>query len=348
MKAINIYSKKAGPGQPVFVIAEAGINHNGDLELAKKMVRIADETGVDAVKFQTFQASTIMTKNSGSAAHLEAGAGKEDVYSFVDRIALSADAHRELFELCNELGLVFLSTPLSFRDADLLEEIGVEAFKIASMDLNNLPFLEYVARKGKPMILSTGMGTLGEVESALNTIYSAGNDQVAVLHCTSMYPPGPEDVNLAVINTLRTAFDVPIGYSDHTSGNVVPAAAAVLGACIVEKHFTLDKTMPGPDQAVSGDPDDFKKLVSDIRIIEKALGKPVKGPTEGELGMRPNFRRSIVSEIDIPAGTIITEEMLTFKRPGQGIAPCDLRWVTGRKAAKDIAADNVIEISDLV
>ncbi|MBC8277249.1 MAG: N-acetylneuraminate synthase family protein, partial [FCB group bacterium] len=323
MKAINIYSKKAGPGQPVFVIAEAGINHNGDLELAKKMVRIADETGVDAVKFQTFQASTIMTKNSGSAAHLEAGAGKEDVYSFVDRIALSADAHRELFELCNELGLVFLSTPLSFRDADLLEEIGVEAFKIASMDLNNLPFLEYVARKGKPMILSTGMGTLGEMESALNTIYSAGNDQVAVLHCTSMYPPGPEDVNLAVINTLRTAFDVPIGYSDHTSGNVVPAAAAVLGACIVEKHFTLDKTMPGPDQAVSGDPDDFKKLVSDIRIIEKALGKPVKGPPEGELGMRPNFRRSIVSEIDIPAGTIITEEMLTFKRPGQGIAPCD-------------------------
>lgn len=348
LKAINIYSKKAGPGQPVFIIAEAGINHNGDLDLAKKMVRIAAETGVDAVKFQTFQAGTIMTKNSGSAAHLEAGAGKEDVYSFVDRIALSKEAHIELFELCKSLGLIFLSTPLAFSDADLLEEIGVEAFKIASMDLNNLPFLDYVARKGKRMILSTGMGTLGEVESALNTVYSAGNDQVAVLHCTSMYPPSPEDVNLAVINTLRTAFDVPVGYSDHTIGNTVPAAAAALGACIVEKHFTLDKTMPGPDQAVSGDPEDFRRLVKDIRIIEKAMGSPVKSPQPGELEIRPGFRRSIVSEIEIPAGTIITEKMVTFKRPGHGIAPSDLKWVAGRKAAKDIAADSVISLKDLV
>ena len=335
-------------GQPVFIIAEAGINHNGDVDLAKKMVVEAKKTGVDAVKFQTFKAKTIMTKNSGSAAHLEAGAGMEDVYSFVDRIALSKQAHLELFNLCKEMGLTFMSTPLSFDDADLLEEIGVELFKIASMDLNNLPLLKYVAKKGKPIILSTGMGTLGEVESALDTIYATGNRQIILLHCTSMYPPAPEDVNLKVLNNLHRVFGVPVGYSDHTFGTAVPLAAAALGACVIEKHFTLDKTMPGPDQAVSGDPDDFSRLTADIRVIEKALGNGVKAPTSGEIGMRPNFRRSIVSDTEIKAGTSITEAMLTFKRPGNGIPPCDLKWVLGRKVNKDIPEDTVLTIEDLM
>lgn len=348
MKEIKIGSHKIGNRNPVFIIAEVGINHNGDIELAKRMIKAAKEVNVDAVKFQTFQAETIMTETAGGAAHLEAGAGKEDVYSFSKRIQFSAEDHHELFEYSKDIGITFLSSPLSFSSVDLLDDVGVTAYKIASMDLNHIPFLEYVGRKGKPVILSTGMGTLGEIETALNTLNSAGAKDVILLHCTSQYPPKPEEVNLLAMNTIHQAFGVPIGYSDHTNGTAVPVAAAALGACVIEKHFTLDKTLPGPDQSFSGDPEEFKTLVSQIRIVEKALGSPIKQPTPGELEIKKSFCRSLVSEENIPAGTIISRDMLTFKRPGSGIAPSDIEWVIGRTTKVDIKRDTVIELKDLV
>ena len=348
MKTINVGDRAVGIGEPTFIIAEAGINHNGDLDIAKRMVRTAKEVGVDAIKFQTFTAENIMTRSAGGAAHLEAGAGKEDVYSFAQRLALSPEAHRELFALCQEVGIPFLSTAGAPEGVDLLEELGVSAYKIASMDLDNLPLLDYIARMGKPIILSTGMGTLGEIERALETIYATGNEQVVVLHCTALYPPTLEDVNLRAMDTIRQAFDVPVGYSDHTVGNAVAIAAVARGACVIEKHFTLDKSMPGPDQAVSGDPEDFRRLVADIRAVETALGSAIKQPVEDELEMRRNFRRSIVAAVDIPASALLTHEMLTFKRPGSGISPANLDWVVGRTARRAIPADTVIELTNLV
>ena len=348
MRLIQAGDRKIGPGSPTFIIAEAGINHNGDIEIARQLVRSASDLGVDAVKFQTFTAQNIMTRSAGGAAHLEAGAGKEDVYSFVQRISLTPDDHRELFDLCQQLGLAFLSTPFGTDSVDLLEKLGVSAYKVASMDLDNLPLLEYISSKGKPIFLSTGMGKLGEVERALNTIYSNGNEQVVALHCTSLYPPPDDSINLRSMDTLRAAFDVPVGYSDHTIGIAVPIAAVARGACVIEKHFTLDKNMPGPDQAVSGDPDDFRQMASDIRKVEKALGSAVKQPVQAEVEMARNFRRSIVAAVDIPAGETITREMLTFKRPGNGISPSDLNWVLGRQTRQMISADNVIQQTDLL
>ena len=348
MKTIKVGDRVVGIGEPTFIIAEAGINHNGDLDIAKRMVHAAREVGVDAIKFQTFTAESLMTRSAGAAAHLEAGAGKENVYSFAQRLALSPEAHRELFTLCQEVGILFLSTAGAPEGVDLLEELGVSAYKIASMDLDNLPLLDYIARIGKPIILSTGMGTLGEIERALETIYATDNEQVIVLHCTALYPPTPEDVNLRAMDTIRAAFNVAVGYSDHTIGNAVAIAAVARGACVIEKHFTLDKNMPGPDQAVSGDPEDFHQLVADIQAVETALGSAIKQPVQAELGMRRNFRRSIVAAMDIAAGAVLTRDMLTFKRPGSGISPADLDWVVGRTARRAISADTVIEHGDLV
>lgn len=347
MKPISVGNREIGSENPVYIIAEIGINHNGDLETAKKMVQSAWELGADAVKFQTFTAQNIMTKSAGAAAHLEVGSGKEDVYSFVQRISLSPDDHRDLYSACQDLGISFLSTPFGTDSVDLLEELGVSAYKVASMDLDNLPLLEYIAGKGKPIFMSTGMGLLGEVERALNTIYSTGNNQVVVLHCTSLYPPPADGINLLAMNTMRSAFDVPVGYSDHTVGVAVPLAAVALGACVIEKHFTLDKNMTGPDHAVSCDPPEFQRLVSEIRDIEKALGSPVKKPVREEWDMRCNFRRSIVAAVNIPDGAAIERDMVTFKRPGSGISPMNLQWVIGRTTNKPIPVDTVIEKNDL-
>ena len=348
MQEISIHNRLVGSGHPTFLIAEAGINHNGDMDVAKKLVHASKASGIDAIKFQTFTSENLMTRMSGVAAHLDAGAGKEDVYSFVGRVALSPEMHMELFSLCKQVGIPFLSTAGAPEGVDLLERLGVTAYKVASMDLDNLPLLDYVSRTGKPIILSTGMGTLGEVERALETVYSAGNEDVVVLHCTALYPPSLEDVHLLAMDTIRETFDVPVGYSDHTVGNAVALAAAARGACVIEKHFTLDKKMPGPDQAVSADPEDFLRLISDIRAVETARGSAIKRPVNAEIEMRRSFRRSIVAAVDIQAGSVVARDMLTFKRPGSGISPADLDWVVGRTARSAIAADNLVELKDLV
>ena len=348
MKHVELNGRLVGLGQPAYIIAEAGINHNGDLDIAKQMIKAAKEAGVDAVKFQTFTAQNIMTKTAGSSAHLKAGAGKEDVYSFVERISLDVDAHKELQKACEAEGLPFISTAGASEGVDILEAADVPFYKIASMDLNNLPLLDYIGRTGKPIIMSTGMGTLGEVEQAVSTLRNAGNEQILLLHCTVQYPPQLEDVNLRAMDTLKAAFGLPVGYSDHTVGNAVSIASVARGACCIEKHFTLDKTMPGPDQSVSGDPEDFKNLVDDIRAVEVALGSAVKKPVEAEWEMRRNFRRSIVSAQEIQEGAKITREMLVFKRPGSGISPADINWIIGRIATRTISADSVLDQADLV
>ncbi len=348
MREIKINDKVVGEVNSPYIIAEAGINHNGDIEIAKELIRKAKEIGADAVKFQSFTVDCMMTKDAASAAHLEAGAGKEDVYSFVKRISLDEEAHKELFNLAKEVGIEFISTPFSFKTVDWLENLGVAAYKIASMDLNNLPLIEYVAKKNKPMILSTGMGTLAEVDNAVQTIYGTGNQQVMLLHCVSLYPPLDEDINLKAMDTLREIYNCPMGFSDHTIDNLAPLAAVARGANIIEKHFTLDRNMPGPDQAGSGDPESFKQLIEEAKRIHKSIGDGSKKPVLKEKEMSKNFRRSIVSLIDIPEGNIITEEMITYKRPGTGISPVDKSWVIGAKARKNIKADTVIQKEYLI
>jgi N,N'-diacetyllegionaminate synthase len=348
MKTISIGEKKVGAGQPTYIIAEAGINHDGDIENFKKMIRSAKEAGVDAIKFQTFTADNMQTRSASLAGHLEAGIGKEDGYAFAIRMTLSPEGHQELFDLCEEVGLPFLSTAGAPEGVDLLEKLGVSAYKVASMDLDNLPLLDYMARKGKPIILSTGMGNLGEIEKALEVIHAAGNDQVIVLHCTSQYPPKEEDVNLKAMDTLQAAFQVQVGYSDHTKGIIVPLAAVARGACVIEKHFTLDKSMPGPDHPVSGEPDDFRQIVEGSRLIKKALGSPIKKPVSAEVEMTQVFRRSIVTSQEISEGTVLTKDMLVFKRPGSGISPADVRWIIGRKTSVQIGADEVLSMDQLV
>ncbi len=348
MRTTRIGGRDVGEGHPVFVIAEAGINHNGDMDLAARIVRAAAEAGADCVKFQTFTAEGIMTRSAGAATHLEAGAGEEDAFSFGQRISLSRQHHLDLKSVCDDVGIPFLSTAGTPDGVDLLEEIGVPAYKIASMDLDNLPLLACVAEKGKPVILSTGMGTLGEVERALETLTAAGSEDVIILHCTSLYPADSKDVNLRAMDTLRAAFDSPVGYSDHTLGTAVPLAAAARGACLLEKHFTLDKSLPGPDQAVSANPAELRALVDGLGEIHAALGSVRKRPAAGEWEMRASFRRSIVTARDVPMGTQITREMLVFKRPGSGISPADLHWVVGRTTLVAIAEDTVLDEKQLV
>ncbi len=348
MKEIKIGNRIISDTSPAFVIAEAGINHNGELETAFQMIDTAVDAGVDVVKFQTFTAEGIMLKNADSAGHLQKASGDDEVFNFVKKISLSEEMHRELVDYCNSKNIMFMSTAGTPDGVDLLMRLGVSAFKIASMDLNNLPLLEYIASTGKPAIISTGMGTIAEIEAALEAFYRHNNSQVALLHCVALYPPDYEEVNLRVMDTLKQTFGVITGFSDHTVGNAVALAAVARGAKIIEKHFTLDKKMPGPDQAISADPRDLRDLVSDIRNIETALGSDVKKLNDRELEMRRKFRRSIVTVKDIKKGEVVTEDKLAFKRPGRGISPADLHWVLGHRAAKDIPADSLLLIEDLL
>ncbi|MFA8342836.1 MAG: N-acetylneuraminate synthase [Rhodothermaceae bacterium] len=348
MKQIKINNKIIGMNKKPYIIAEAGINHNGNIKIAKELIKQAKNIGADAVKFQSFTVECMMTKTAASAEHLDAGAGKEDVYSFVKRISLSENEHRELFIYAKELEIEFISTPFSFKTVDWLEKLGVSCYKIASMDLNNLPLIKYVAERQKPIILSTGMGTIAEVDQALRTIYKTGNQDVILLHCVSLYPPSDDNINLKVLNTLENTFDCLVGFSDHTEDNLISLAAVARGAKVIEKHFTLDKKMPGPDQKSSGDPETFKRLIDNIKRIYSALGSGIKKPVEAELKMQKNFRRSIVAKKDIEKNEVITKEKVTFKRPGSGIPPTELEWVLGTKAKNNIKSDTLISKEDLV
>nr|WP_092481854.1 N-acetylneuraminate synthase [Desulfoscipio geothermicus] len=332
------------PEKGVFIIAEAGINHNGSLNIAKLLVDTTVKAGADAVKFQTFIPEQVVAKDAERASYQQVNMPgyQESQLEMIRRLTLSSVEFRELKACCDRAGIMFLSTPFDYYSVDLLDTLEVPFFKIASGELTNLPFLKYVAAKGRPLILSTGMATLGEIEEALETLQKAGAREITLLHCTSNYPTTFEEVNLKAMITLRQAFGLPVGYSDHTRGIEVAIAAAALGACVIEKHFTLDREMEGPDHKASLEPDELAAMVQAIRNVEKALGDGFKRPGPGEREIMRAARRSLVAAVDIAAGEVITPDKLAVKRPGTGIPPKMWDVVVGRRARTDISADTVI------
>jgi len=344
MQTIQVGNRLIGPGQPVFVIAEAGVNHNGDLKVARALIDVAVEARADAVKFQTFRADRLATPDAPKAEYqLRTTGDEESQFEMLRRLELSADAHRELQSYCHDRGMIFLSTPFDEEAVDLLDELGVPAFKISSGDLTNSPLLEHVASKGKPVILSTGMSELSELIEAVSVLNTAGCETPVLLHCVSNYPADPAEVNLRAMQTMRSAFDVPVGFSDHTEGIDISLAAVALGACVIEKHFTLDRTLPGPDHRASLEPTELRELVRSIRRVETALGSGRKVPTATEVETAKVARRSLVAARDIPAGTILEREMVVMRRPGTGMLPAMLDKLLGRQAMRDIAAGTLLD-----
>jgi len=327
----------------VFIIAEAGVNHNGSLDLARRLVDAAKAAGADAVKFQTFRAEALVVRSAHKAEYQRRITdAKESQFDMLKRLELDAPAHADLMAHCREIGIIFLSSPFDDESADMLDAMGVERFKLGSGELTNLPLLGHVAAKRKPIIMSTGMATLDEVATALATFRSNGADDVTLLHCVTEYPCPSDQVNLRAMVTMRAAFGVPVGYSDHTDGTNVAIAAAAIGAVVIEKHFTLDRGMPGPDHKASLEPADFGRMVQAIREVSLALGDGIKRPAACELANIPIARKSVVTVRAVSAGAIITREDLAIKRPGNGIAPADLEKIVGRRAMRDLAADEVI------
>lgn len=340
---VKIGDRLVGPGLPCFIIAEAGVNHDGSLEKAKRLVDVAVAARADCVKFQSFKTDKLLLPSLEKCDYQRVGDGTEGSYAdMIRRLEISEQMHRELFDYCKERGIMFLSTPFDNDSTDLLDRLGVRAFKIDSGNLNHPQHLEHIAKKGKPIILSTGMATIGEIDEAVKTIFSTGNRQLILLHCTSNYPPQPSDVNLRAMTTLQYQFNVPVGYSDHTVGLPVTLAAVGHGAVAIEKHFTLDRSAKGPDHLASLEPDELIQLVKGIRMIDQALGSSRKEPVPSEKAVADSLRRSVVCIKPISQGTVITADMLAIKRPGDGIAPKFFDLIVGRIAQKDIPANSVI------
>ena len=330
------------------VIAEAGVNHNGDMVLAKKLIAAAAEAGADLVKFQTFIANNIVSKAAPKADYqkntTDPGESQQDM---IRQLELSRENHVALINECKKYGIGFFSTAFDHDSIDLLEDLGaLDYVKVPSGELTNLPYLRHLTRRGKPVFLSTGMSTLGEIEAAIDVVEQAGTprDRITVLHCTTEYPTPMDEVNLSAMANMGRAFGVAIGYSDHTQGIEVPIAAVALGASVIEKHFTLDRSMPGPDHRASLEPDELKAMVSGIRNIEKAMGDGIKRPGPSELKNTPVARKSLVAAQPIKVGELFTKENLVAKRPGTGVSP--MRWdeVIGRKAPRDFDEDELIEL----
>jgi N-acetylneuraminate synthase len=314
-------------------VAEAGVNHNGSLELAHQLVNAAVGAGADAVKFQTFKAERVLTPDAPKAEYQKQTTGAaESQFEMIRRLELSFEAHRDLMRYCQDKGILFMSSPFDELSADLLAELGVAVFKIPSGEITNLPFLSHVAGKGKPLIVSTGMAYLSEVETAVRSIEAAKNRDYVLLQCTSNYPADPADANLAAMRTMATAFTALVGYSDHTLGIEVPLAAVALGACVVEKHLTIGRTLPGPDHRASLEPEEFSSMVQGIRKVESALGHGRKEPAASEANTASTARKSLVAARDIPAGAILTEELIAIKRPGTGLSPAFRSYLAGRTA----------------
>ena len=329
----------------VFIIAEAGVNHNGSIALAKKLIDVASEAGADAVKFQTFKAEKLVSKNAPKAAYQqETTDATESQFEMIKKLELDVNAHKELMTYCKQKHIMFLSTPFDHDSIELLNNLGLEIFKIPSGEITNLPYLRHIGSLKKRVIMSTGMADIGEIEDALDVLITAGTpkENITILHANTMYPTPMEDVNLRAMQTIACTFGCDVGYSDHTLGIDVPIAAVAMGAKVIEKHFTLDKTMEGPDHKASLEPDELKAMVQAIRNIEKALGTGIKKPSPSE---RPNIevaRKSIVAARPIKKGELFTEENLTIKRPGNGISP--MRWdeIIGTEAQKDYKVDELI------
>ena len=328
----------------VFIIAEAGVNHNGDINIAKKMIDVACECKVDAVKFQTFKAENLVSKKASKADYQikNTNSNEETQFEMIKSLELDIDTHRELIEYCNKKNIMFLSTPFDLESIDLLNDLGVKIFKIPSGEITNLPYLERISKLNKKIILSTGMSNLEEIGEALKILKSNGNNEIVVLHCNTEYPTPMEDVNLSAMNTIKETFNVDIGYSDHTLGIEVPIAAVAMGAKVIEKHFTLDKSMEGPDHKASLEPNELKEMVKSIRNIEKAIGNGIKAPSPSEKKNISIVRKSIVANKEIKKGDILTEENIAVKRPAGGISPMKWYDILGTVATKDYKEDDLI------
>ncbi|WP_457746348.1 N-acetylneuraminate synthase [Sulfurimonas sp.] len=330
----------------VFIIAEAGVNHNGSIELAKKLIDVAREAGADAVKFQTFKAEKLVSRNAKKATYQQKNMqGKDDSqYNMLKKLELDVDTHKELMKYCQGKNIMFLSTPFDDESIEMLNDLGLKIFKIPSGEITNLPYLRHIGKLSKEVILSTGMASMQEIEDALTILIQAGTpkQKISVLHANTMYPTPMEDVNLRGMLTIGKTFDVAYGYSDHTLGIEVDIAAVAMGASVIEKHFTLDKSMQGPDHKASLEPNELKAMVSAIRNIEKALGSSEKKPSPSETPNIEVARKSIVAARDIKKGEMLSEENLTTKRPAKGISPMKWDAVIGTVAQKHYAKDEML------
>jgi N,N'-diacetyllegionaminate synthase len=331
--------------QRTLVIAEAGVNHNGDMNLACRLVDVAAEAGADYVKFQTFSADRLVTRTARKADYqTRTTSGEETQYAMLRRLELTAEMHRVLMTRCAERDIGFLSTGFDIESVDFLYSLGQRLYKIPSGEITNLPYLRHIGRLGGDVILSTGMANLGEVEAALEVMESAGTSRsrITVLHCTTEYPAPMSEVNLRAMMSMQSAFGVRVGYSDHTQGIEVPIAAVALGACLIEKHFTLDRNLPGPDHEASLERQELKAMVAAIRHVEQALGDGIKRPSHSELQNKVVVRKSIVAARDIRQGELFSVENLAVKRPASGLSPMLFDEVLGRPAQRDYEADELI------
>jgi N,N'-diacetyllegionaminate synthase len=330
-----------------FIIAEAGVNHNGLLDLAKKLVDVAVEAGADVVKFQTFKADKLVSQTAEKAEYQkETTAADESQHEMIQKLELDENAHRELIDYCERKKIMFLSTPFDLDSIDMLKNFGIPIFKIPSGEITNLPYLRHVGSLGRKIILSTGMADLGEIEGALNVLVKEGLpiDKITILHATTEYPCPIEEVNLLAMQTIRDAFGCNVGYSDHTRGIEVAIAAVAMGASVIEKHFTLDRNLPGPDHKASLEPNELKEMVKSIRNIDKAVGDGIKRPSKSEAKNIPVARKSLVAKCAIIKGELFSEANLTVKRPGTGLSP--MRWdeILGCKAPRGFEVDELIEL----
>lgn len=346
IEAVDFGGRRVGPDEPCFIIAEAGVNHDGSMDRARELIDRAAEAGVDAVKFQAFITEELITPEAPKAGYQVETTGKPGSQrDMLKALELGEPQQARLKAHCDERGLIYLCTPYDHQSIDMLDRIDTVGFKIASTDTVNVPLLRHLASKGRPAILSTGMSSLAEVEQGIDALHAGGlAGKIAVLQCTSEYPAPIEQVNLRAIQTLERAFGLPVGFSDHTPGIGASPWAIPLGACIIEKHFTLDRCLPGPDHRASIEPDELCELVATIRNVEAALGDGVKRALPSELQNKPKMQKSVVARQPIAAGTEIAAAALTCKRPGTGLPPLWLDRIAGRKAAVDIAADTILEL----
>jgi len=349
MKSIKLGEFEVGAGHPPYIIAEIGSNHNGDMKLCHRLIDAAADAGANAVKFQSWTDKSLIaeeeyernTEYSDKKKHF--GSLREMVKAY----QFTAEQHDEAHSHCQARGIAFCSTPFSTQEVDLLEKLEVPFFKIASMDIVHLPLLSYVARKHRPVVISTGMATFGEIERAVQTVWAEGNTQIILLHCVSIYPPDYSAIHLRNMATLQQAFDVPVGFSDHTLGTAIPLAAIAIGACVIEKHFTIDQGMEGWDHAISADPEQLRTIVTEGKNILAALGESSRIVSAEEIEKRKKFRRSLVARHKLDRGQLLTEADLDAKRPGTGIAPDELAYVVGRRLACDVGEDQVLHWKDL-